>query len=180
MAWKIGSKIRIQKDNSGFVTRIFENDLQRRQRVFTLSVVPVLKYIWICARIIITIVKPFSIFFFQLRIWDLGLVLNRKGQIKNLYSGPGRRYVLLKKLCGTPCVISILSVSCLCTFSNRPVQQQLELIDACSLAAPDRDKRYGPSLTNKITPWWVTLLQPARLAAVLGQPSSFRLSVFGS
>jgi hypothetical protein len=34
--------------------------------------------------------------------------------------------------------------------------------------------RHGPSITYKITPCWVTLLQPARRAAVLVQPSSLR------
>jgi hypothetical protein len=32
-------------------------------------------------------------------------------------------------------------------------------------------RRHGPSVTNKITPCWVTLLHPARRDAVLGQPS---------
>jgi hypothetical protein len=53
----------------------------------------------------------------------------------------------------------------LCTFSNR--------------SAPDRGKWCGPSgkpawtvhCTYKITPCWVTLLQPARQAAVLGRHS---------
>ena len=31
--------------------------------------------------------------------------------------------------------------------------------------------RHGLSITYKITPCWVTLLQPARRAAMLGQPS---------
>ncbi len=35
-------------------------------------------------------------------------------------------------------------------------------------------RRHGPSITFKITPCWVTLLQPARRAAVLGRPSSLR------
>jgi hypothetical protein len=35
-------------------------------------------------------------------------------------------------------------------------------LDARSFAALDRGKRYGLSLTYKITPSWVTLLQPAR------------------
>jgi hypothetical protein len=35
-------------------------------------------------------------------------------------------------------------------------------------------RRHGPSITYKITPCWVILLQPARRAAVLGQPSSLR------
>ncbi len=56
-----------------------------------------------------------------------------------------------------------------CTFSNT--------------SAPDRGKwwcgpsgqaAWGPSITYKITPCCVTLLQPARRAAVLGQPSSLR------
>jgi hypothetical protein len=34
--------------------------------------------------------------------------------------------------------------------------------------------RHRPSITYKITPCWVALLQPARRAAVLGQPSSLR------
>ncbi len=32
-------------------------------------------------------------------------------------------------------------------------------------------RRHGPSITYKITPCWVTLLQPARRAAMLGQSS---------
>ncbi len=36
----------------------------------------------------------------------------------------------------------------------------------------------GPSIMHKITPCWVTLLQTARRAAVLGQPSSLRLHFF--
>ncbi len=36
-------------------------------------------------------------------------------------------------------------------------------------------RRHGPSITYKITPCWVTLHQPARRAAVLGQPSSLQL-----
>jgi hypothetical protein len=35
-------------------------------------------------------------------------------------------------------------------------------------------RRNGPSFTYKITPCWVTLLQPVRRAAMLGQPSSLR------
>ncbi len=35
-------------------------------------------------------------------------------------------------------------------------------------------RRHGPSITYKITPCWVTLLQPARRAAELNQPSSLR------
>jgi hypothetical protein len=35
-------------------------------------------------------------------------------------------------------------------------------------------RRHGPSITYKITPCWATLLQPARRAAVLGQPFSLR------
>jgi hypothetical protein len=35
-------------------------------------------------------------------------------------------------------------------------------------------RRHGPSITYKITPCWVTLLQHARRAAVLGQTSSLR------
>jgi hypothetical protein len=35
-------------------------------------------------------------------------------------------------------------------------------------------KRHGPSFTHKIKPCWVTLLQSARRAAVLGRPSSLR------
>ncbi len=34
--------------------------------------------------------------------------------------------------------------------------------------------RHGPSIMYKITPCWVTLLQPARRAAVLDQPSSLQ------
>ena len=34
--------------------------------------------------------------------------------------------------------------------------------------------RHGQSITYKITPRWVTLLQPARRDAVLGHPSSLR------
>jgi hypothetical protein len=34
--------------------------------------------------------------------------------------------------------------------------------------------QHGPSIRYKITPCWVTLLQPTRRAAVLGQPSSLR------
>jgi hypothetical protein len=48
-------------------------------------------------------------------------------------------------------------------------------------SAEDRDKwcgrqgmRNGPFITYKITRCWVTLLQSARRAAVLGQPSSLR------
>jgi hypothetical protein len=33
-------------------------------------------------------------------------------------------------------------------------------------------RRHGPSITYKITPCWVTLLQQARRAVVLDQPSS--------
>ncbi len=47
----------------------------------------------------------------------------------------------------------------LCTFSNGVVRQ---------------GRRHGPSIAYKITPCWVTLLRPARRAAVLGQPSSLR------
>jgi hypothetical protein len=36
-------------------------------------------------------------------------------------------------------------------------------------------RRHRPSITYKITPCWVTLLQPARWAALLGQPLSFGL-----
>ncbi len=35
-------------------------------------------------------------------------------------------------------------------------------------------RQHGPSITYKITPCWGTLLQPARRAAVLVQPSSLR------
>ncbi len=35
-------------------------------------------------------------------------------------------------------------------------------------------RRHGPFITYKITPCWVTLLQPVRRAAMLGQPSSLR------
>ncbi len=35
-------------------------------------------------------------------------------------------------------------------------------------------RRHGPSIAYKITTCWVTFLQPARQAAVLGQHSSFR------
>jgi hypothetical protein len=35
-------------------------------------------------------------------------------------------------------------------------------------------RRHGPSITYKITPCLVTLLYPARRAAVLGQPSSLQ------
>ncbi len=35
-------------------------------------------------------------------------------------------------------------------------------------------RRHGSSITYKITPCWVTLLQPARRTAVSGQPSSLR------
>jgi hypothetical protein len=52
----------------------------------------------------------------------------------------------------------IMSDVVLCTFSNR--------------SAPDRDKWCGPSIPYRITPCWVTLLRPARRAAVLDQPSS--------
>ncbi len=51
----------------------------------------------------------------------------------------------------------------------------------CNRSAPDRGKRCGPSgqaarpsITYKIKPCWVTLLQPARRAAVLDQPSRLR------
>jgi hypothetical protein len=71
----------------------------------------------------------------------------------------------------------------LCTYTVVLEQQQqlLELPDARSWAAPDPgqalwsvragDMDTGQSITYK-TFWWVTLLQPARWAAVLGQPSS--------
>ncbi len=36
----------------------------------------------------------------------------------------------------------------------------------------DQGRRHGPSIMYTITPCWVTLLQPARRAAVLGQPSA--------
>jgi hypothetical protein len=36
----------------------------------------------------------------------------------------------------------------------------------------EKHRRYGPSITYKITPAQVPLLQPARWADVLGQPSS--------
>jgi hypothetical protein len=35
-------------------------------------------------------------------------------------------------------------------------------------------RRHGPSIMYKITPCWITLLQPARRAVVLGQLSSLR------
>jgi hypothetical protein len=61
------------------------------------------------------------------------------------------------------------------------IDQQLELSDSRSWAAPDRargtvrqGRRHGSSITYKIKPCWVTLLQPARWAAVFGQPSSLR------
>ncbi len=39
-------------------------------------------------------------------------------------------------------------------------------------------RRHGPSIVYKITPCWVTFPQPARRAAVLGQPSAFGLNRF--
>jgi hypothetical protein len=55
----------------------------------------------------------------------------------------------------------------LCTFSN--IQPQTGASGVIR-----QGRRHGPSITYKITPCWVTLLQPARRAAVLGQPSSLR------
>ncbi len=43
---------------------------------------------------------------------------------------------------------------------------------ACGKARQGR--RHGPSITYKITPCWVTLLQPAKRVSVLGHPSSLR------
>ncbi len=57
----------------------------------------------------------------------------------------------------------------LCTFSNRSASDR----DKC--VVDHQGRRRGPSIMYKITPFWVTpLLQPARRAAVLGQPSSLR------
>jgi hypothetical protein len=36
-------------------------------------------------------------------------------------------------------------------------------------------RRHGPSITYKITPYWVTLIQSARRAAVLAGPLAFGL-----
>jgi hypothetical protein len=52
----------------------------------------------------------------------------------------------------------------LCTFSNRPEQVVWYI----------RAGGQGPSITYKITPCCVTLLQPTRRAAVLDQPSILR------
>ncbi len=77
----------------------------------------------------------------------------------------------MKKLLTVFCVHSVLEYQ----------QQQLDLSEPRSWAAPDKVQRYGASgqaawtvLHVKITPCWVILLQPARRAAVLGQPSSLR------
>jgi hypothetical protein len=60
----------------------------------------------------------------------------------------------------------------LCTFSNRSAQERGE----CMVWSVRACRRYGPSITYKIALCLlVTLLQPARRAAVLGQPSSLRL-----
>jgi hypothetical protein len=54
----------------------------------------------------------------------------------------------------------------LCTFSNREQPQ------TGTSGVFRQGRRHGPSITFKITPSSVTLHQPARRPAVLGQPSS--------
>jgi hypothetical protein len=54
----------------------------------------------------------------------------------------------------------------LCTLSNRSAS------DRGASGVVRQGRRHEPSIAYKITPCWITLLQPARRAAVLGQPSS--------
>jgi hypothetical protein len=55
----------------------------------------------------------------------------------------------------------------LCTFSNRPVPDRAS-------GVVRQGRRHGLSNTYKITPCWVTILQPSRRPAVLGQTFSLR------
>jgi hypothetical protein len=81
-----------------------------------------------------------------------------------------------------PCVIKLITVfhvHSVLEYQRQPLQ---DLPDARSWAAPDwgkwcmvrQGRRNGPTITYKITPCWVTLFQPARREAVLGQPSRLR------
>ncbi len=56
----------------------------------------------------------------------------------------------------------------MCTFSNRSTLQTR------ASGVVRQGRRHRPSITFEITSCWVTLLQPARRAAVLGHPSSLR------
>ncbi len=66
---------------------------------------------------------------------------------------------------------SLCDVACdgvLCTFCNRSAS------DWYKWCVVRQGRRHGLSITYKITPDWVTLLQPRRRAVGLGQPSSLR------
>jgi hypothetical protein len=75
-------------------------------------------------------------------------------------------------MCFDPCLpfeIKLMTVFSVHLLLEHP-QQQLDLPEARSWAAPDRSKRYdpsgkgrhGPPIITQISPGWVTLLQPAR------------------
>ncbi len=66
----------------------------------------------------------------------------------------------------TPCVIST-HAGVLCTFNNRAASDQAS-------GVVHQGRRRGPSIMYKITPCWVSLIQPTRRAAVRGQSSSLR------
>ncbi len=65
-----------------------------------------------------------------------------------------------------PSLRNVVHDGVLCTFSNR--------WDPGASGVVRQGRRHGPSIAYKITPCWITLLQPARRAAVLGQLSGLR------
>jgi hypothetical protein len=54
---------------------------------------------------------------------------------------------------------------------------QIALLMHCTQCTVRQSMQHEPSIPYKITPCWVTLIQPRRRAAVLGQPSFLRPSI---
>ncbi len=69
------------------------------------------------------------------------------------------------KLC-LPCMAELMTVLCVHLVVDQPPNG--------AGGVYRQGRRHGPTITYKTTPCWVTLLQPAGRAAVLGQPSSLR------
>ncbi len=80
------------------------------------------------------------------------------------------------EFCFMPSLRDIARDGVLCTFGiQEHQQQQLALPEAHSWAAPDQGKRYSTVHQVKAACMdWVTLLQPARRAAMLDRPSRLR------
>jgi hypothetical protein len=89
---------------------------------------------------------------------------------------PDRRHGSTKENQAMPSLREVAHDGWLCTYIY--IKQQLEILWARSWAAPVRygkGRWRGPSITYKITPAGsLSSMQPARQAAVLGQPSSLR------